>query len=137
MRFSSWKALAIVSLLLPAPAFGGPSGADIRAEMLATIGAYDDPKLTAYLDGLVISEVMYHPRDTGETIEQNDLEYVEIYNPTDDTAGDADQSGNDEAAGIVAGHDDFCNHAGNETQNDPGNYAHLEPPMYARDSTVQ
>ena len=34
---------------------------------------------------VVISEVMYHPRDTGETIEQNDLEYVEIYNPTDAT----------------------------------------------------
>ncbi len=34
---------------------------------------------------VVISEVMYHPRDTGETIEQNDLEYVEIYNPTDET----------------------------------------------------
>jgi predicted Zn-dependent protease len=53
MRFSGWKALAISSFLLPAPAFGGPSGADIRAEMLATIGAVDDPELTAYVDGLV------------------------------------------------------------------------------------
>ena len=39
---------------------------------------------------VVISEVMYHPRDTGETIEQNDLEYVEIYNPTDETVDLAD-----------------------------------------------
>ena len=53
MRFFSWKALAISSLLLSAPAFGGPSGKDIHEEMLATLGAYDDPELTAYLDGLV------------------------------------------------------------------------------------
>jgi len=26
---------------------------------------------------------MYHPRDPGDRVEQNDLEYVEIYNPTD------------------------------------------------------
>jgi hypothetical protein len=34
---------------------------------------------------IVISEVMYHPRDTGDLIEQGDLEYIEIYNPTDQT----------------------------------------------------
>ncbi|MFV2069128.1 MAG: lamin tail domain-containing protein, partial [Pirellulales bacterium] len=33
---------------------------------------------------VVISELMYHPRDPGDLIEQNDLEYVEIYNPTDE-----------------------------------------------------
>ena len=41
------------ALLLAAPVFGGPSGKDIHAEMLATIGPYDDPELTAYLEGLV------------------------------------------------------------------------------------
>ena len=46
-------AIAVCALLLAAPAFGGPSGREIHAETLASIGAYDDPKLTAYLEGLV------------------------------------------------------------------------------------
>jgi len=53
MRYTGWKALAIGTLLLSTPAFGGPSGADIHAETLASIGAYDDPELIAYLEGLV------------------------------------------------------------------------------------
>ena len=40
-------------LLLAQPAQGGPRGSDIHAEMLATMGVYDDPELTAYLEGLV------------------------------------------------------------------------------------
>jgi hypothetical protein len=39
--------LAIGALLLPAPALPNPSGAEIHAEMLASVGAYDDPELTA------------------------------------------------------------------------------------------
>ena len=46
-------ALAVLALLLAAPAFGGPGGKEIHAEMLASVGAYDDPELTAYLEGLV------------------------------------------------------------------------------------
>jgi predicted Zn-dependent protease len=53
MHYCGRIALVIGSLLLSTPAFGGPSGADIHAETLASIGAYDDPELTAYLDKLV------------------------------------------------------------------------------------
>ncbi len=53
MRYFFWKALAIGSLLLSSSTFGGPSGEEIHAETLASIGAYDDPELTAYLEGLV------------------------------------------------------------------------------------
>jgi predicted Zn-dependent protease len=41
------------ALLLAAPVFGGPSGKEIHAQTLATIGRFDDPELTAYLEGLV------------------------------------------------------------------------------------
>lgn len=56
MRLRGWTApavLAACALLLASPAFGGPSGKDIHKETLASIGAYDDPELTAYLEGLV------------------------------------------------------------------------------------
>jgi len=53
LRYCSWKTLTIGALLLSAPAFGGPSGEEIHTEVMASIGAYDDPRLTAYLDGLV------------------------------------------------------------------------------------
>lgn len=53
MRHFRWKALAMGALLLAEPGFGGPSGADIHAEVLASMGRYDDPELTAYLEGLV------------------------------------------------------------------------------------
>ena len=53
MRYSGWKVIAIGALLFSAPAFGGPSGKDIHTEMLASVGPYDNPELTAYLDGLV------------------------------------------------------------------------------------
>ena len=53
MRFRSRFVLTLSVALLAAPAFGGPSGEDIHAEMLATIGPYPDPALTAYLEGLV------------------------------------------------------------------------------------
>lgn len=53
MRALRWTLPAVAALLLSAPAFCGPSGEEIHAEMLATIGRYDDPELTAYLEGLV------------------------------------------------------------------------------------
>jgi predicted Zn-dependent protease len=53
LRFRSRFVLTLSVALLAAPAFGGPSGEDIHAEMLATIGPYPDPALTAYLEGLV------------------------------------------------------------------------------------
>ncbi|MCH8921973.1 MAG: lamin tail domain-containing protein, partial [Planctomycetes bacterium] len=34
---------------------------------------------------VIISEIMYHPQDPGDTIDPGDLEFVEIYNPTDQT----------------------------------------------------
>ena len=57
MRFPGRLFLILLSLLLAAPVLGGPSGKDIHAEMLATIGPYDDPELTAYLDGTAIGTV--------------------------------------------------------------------------------
>jgi len=52
LRFG-WKAVAMGTLFASATAFGGPSGAEIHAEMLASTGAYDDPELTRYVSGLV------------------------------------------------------------------------------------
>jgi predicted Zn-dependent protease len=40
-------------LILAQPALANPQGSDIHQEMLASIGVYDDPELTAYLEGLV------------------------------------------------------------------------------------
>jgi predicted Zn-dependent protease len=45
--------LVTVSLLLPAVGLADPSGKEIHDEMLASIGAYDDPELHAYIEGLV------------------------------------------------------------------------------------
>jgi len=45
--------LVTASLLLPAVGLADPSGKEIYDEMLASIGAYDDPELTAYIEGLV------------------------------------------------------------------------------------
>jgi predicted Zn-dependent protease len=53
LRDFAWKALVIGALFIAPPAFGNPSGEEIHAEMLASIWEYDDPELTAYLDGLV------------------------------------------------------------------------------------
>ncbi len=53
MRYAGRKALAIGALLLSAPAFCGPSGEEIHAEMLASIGMYDNPELNTYLEGIV------------------------------------------------------------------------------------
>ena len=53
MRYSGRKALAIGALFLSAPAFGGPSGEEIHAEMLASLGVYDNPELTVYLGDMV------------------------------------------------------------------------------------
>jgi predicted Zn-dependent protease len=50
---SAWKALVCGALLLSTPAFGDATGAEIHAEMLASMGTYDDPELTAYLEGIV------------------------------------------------------------------------------------
>ena len=53
MARSAWKALVFGALLLSTPAFGDATGAEIHAEMLASMGTYDDPELTAYLEGIV------------------------------------------------------------------------------------
>lgn len=53
MRYSLCNALLIGSLLFSSPAFADPSGEQIYQEVLASIGRYDDPELTSYLDGLV------------------------------------------------------------------------------------
>ena len=45
--------LVTASLLLPAVGLADPSGKEIHDEMLASVGAYDDPELTAYVEGLV------------------------------------------------------------------------------------
>ncbi len=53
MRLPVLQALAAGALLFATSAFAGPSGAELHAEMLASIGTYEDPELTAYLEGLV------------------------------------------------------------------------------------
>ncbi len=53
MRYSGLIVLVIGSLLVFTPAFGGPSGEELHKEVMASIGAYEDPELTAYLEGLV------------------------------------------------------------------------------------
>jgi predicted Zn-dependent protease len=45
--------LVSVVLLFAAPAHAEPGGAEIYQEVLASIGRYEDPELTAYLQGLV------------------------------------------------------------------------------------
>jgi predicted Zn-dependent protease len=53
LRRFLWTIPAVAALLLSAPAFCGPGGKEIHAEMLASIGRYEDPELTAYLEDLV------------------------------------------------------------------------------------
>jgi len=53
MRGRHFTALVTGALIFAAPAFAGPSGKEIYDETVATIGIYDDPELTAYLQGLV------------------------------------------------------------------------------------
>jgi predicted Zn-dependent protease len=53
LRFSGFKLFVIGMVLFSASASAGPSGKEIHAEMVNTIGRYDDPELTAYLEGLV------------------------------------------------------------------------------------
>ena len=31
---------------------------------------------------VIISEVMYHPREVGQVVDPSDLEYLEVYNPS-------------------------------------------------------
>jgi predicted Zn-dependent protease len=69
--------LAIGALLLPAPALPNPSGAEIHAEMLASVGTYDDPELTAYLDGLV-KEIVGVSQMSGKTFTFTLLDSHEI-----------------------------------------------------------
>jgi predicted Zn-dependent protease len=52
LSYFGWKALAIGSLLLPAPTFGAP-GEEMHEQIIASIGAYDDPRLTAYVEELL------------------------------------------------------------------------------------
>lgn len=47
------KLIVFTLLTLAQPALANPKGSDIHQEMLASIGVYDDPELTAYLEGLV------------------------------------------------------------------------------------
>jgi predicted Zn-dependent protease len=53
MRPRILTALALGLLICSASAFGGPSGRDIYEQTVASIGIYDDPELTAYLQGLM------------------------------------------------------------------------------------
>jgi predicted Zn-dependent protease len=53
MRGRHFIALLLGVLVFGAPAFAGPSGKEIYDETVATIGIYEDPELTAYLQGLM------------------------------------------------------------------------------------
>lgn len=53
MRGRKVTALALGTLLFSAIAWAGPSGKEIYEQTVATIGIYEDPELTAYLQGLV------------------------------------------------------------------------------------
>lgn len=77
MRRFGWKALAIGTLFASATAFGGPSGAEIHAEMLASTGAYDDPELTSYVSGLV-DEIVAASEMAGEEFTFTLLDSQEI-----------------------------------------------------------
>ena len=77
MRCPCRQALLLGALFLSTPAFGGPSGADIHAETIATIGAYDDPELTAYLDGLV-QDIVSVSEMAGDTFTFTLLDSAEI-----------------------------------------------------------
>lgn len=65
MRCNFLKALVIFFVSFAAPAFGDPSGEEIHREVMASIGAYEDPELTAYLEGLV-NEIVAVSRMAGE-----------------------------------------------------------------------
>ncbi|MFC1605698.1 M48 family metalloprotease [Pseudomonadota bacterium] len=77
MRHFAWKALAICMLFASAPVFGNPSGEEIHAEMLASMGAYDDPELTAYVEGLV-NEIVSASEMAGEKFTFTLLDSQEI-----------------------------------------------------------
>jgi len=53
MRLTAWKSLILGTLLISSVAFGDSSGEEMHREVLASIGAYDDPELAAYLENLV------------------------------------------------------------------------------------
>ena len=53
MLYTCRNILVFCLLFSAAPAFGDPSGEEIHQEMMASIGAYDDPELAEYLEGLV------------------------------------------------------------------------------------
>lgn len=53
MRYTCCKAIVICSLIFSTSALGEPGGEAIYQEVMASIGAYDDPELTDYLNGLV------------------------------------------------------------------------------------
>lgn len=65
MRHRIWQAVAIGALLLSAPAFADPKGEEIYKEVVASIGIYDDPELSAYVEGLV-SEIVSVSEMSGE-----------------------------------------------------------------------
>src|SRR5438067_13030919 len=47
------------------------------------------------------------------------------HEPADDRAGDADQHGHDDAARVTSRHDQLAEGAGNHTENDPRDDAHV------------
>ena len=53
MRRAFLKILALCAVLLAAPAFGQPTGDELYEEMMARVGPYEHPELTAYLQGLM------------------------------------------------------------------------------------
>jgi predicted Zn-dependent protease len=53
MRGRNVTAFALGALVFSAMAWAGPSGKEIHDQTIATIGSYEDPELTAYLQGLV------------------------------------------------------------------------------------
>jgi len=77
LRYTGRTLLFIFFLCCAAPAFGDPSGAEIHQEVMASIGAYDDPELTAYLQGLV-DDIVSVSRMRGETFTFTLLDSGEI-----------------------------------------------------------
>lgn len=53
MALRALRLLFVGLLFVTQPVSGDTTGEDIYREMIASIGAYDDPELTAYLNGLV------------------------------------------------------------------------------------
>lgn len=77
MRRLGRPIIACMALTLAAAVHAGPSGQEIHQEMLESVGPYDDPELTAYMEGLV-NEIVSVSEMAGEKFTFTLLDSEEI-----------------------------------------------------------